>query len=83
MLAPKLFARKISHRSQHLVRRRSGRHREHEFMDQLWRLFPVGAGEGCLTTHVIDVEIPVIQQRLSAPTAQALSVVRFELKLTM
>jgi hypothetical protein len=45
-------------------------------MDEPWRLFVLD-GEGSLASHVIDVEIPVVQEVLSYPTTQVLTVVGF------
>jgi hypothetical protein len=52
-------------------------------MNELGRLSGFGGGEGCLASHVIDVEIPIIQQLLSVPTTQALAVVGLQLQLSI
>src|ERR1035438_7995208 len=83
VLTPEFLTREVSHRSQHLARWRSGRHREHEFMDKLGWLSAFGDGEGCLTPHVVDVEVPVVQQRLTDPIAQALAVIGFQFQLSV
>lgn len=83
MLTPELLAREISRRFKHLVGWRSGRRREHEFMDQLGRLSTFRRGECCLTPHVVDIEIPVIQERFSAATSRALAVIGFELEFSV
>src|ERR1035441_8479182 len=83
VLTPESLPREVSHRSEHLVRWRSWRHREHEFMDQLGWLSSFGGGEGCLSPHVVDVEIPVVQQPLSDPTAQALTVIGLQFQLSV
>src|SRR5580692_2509877 len=84
MLTPELLASKISHRSQHLVWWCSWRHREHEFMDQLGWLSPVRCGEVGLATHIVEVEIPVVQKILSHSTTQGITVVglQFEVSVT-
>src|SRR5271155_1853895 len=83
VLTPELLPCEISHRSQHLVRWCSRRHREHELVNQLRWLSALGGGEGCLTTHVVDIEVPVIQQRSSGPSAQALTIVGFKFELAV
>ncbi|MGC2463249.1 MAG: hypothetical protein WA446_20115 [Steroidobacteraceae bacterium] len=83
VLTPEFLTREVSHRSQHLARWHSGRHREQEFMDELARTSAFGGGEGCLTPHVVDVEVPVAQQRLTDPTAQALTVIGFQFQLSV
>src|ERR1700722_15027877 len=81
VLTIELLAREISHRPQHLVGWCSRRHREHELVDQLRWLSAFGGGEGCLTAHLVHIEVPVIEQRSPGPAAHALAVVGFEIKL--
>jgi hypothetical protein len=52
-------------------------------VDELRRLSALGTGEGCLTPHLVDIEIPIVQERFAAPTAQVLSVVGLERKFSV
>src|ERR1700722_8206227 len=63
VLTPKFFPREVSYRSQDLVRWRSRWHREDELVNDLGRLSAFGAGEVGLSTHVIDIQIPIVRQR--------------------
>jgi len=65
MLKCKLLAREVAHRRQHFVRWRSGRHREHKLVNQLRRLPASRRSQVSLTPHIIDIEIPVLKNRLS------------------
>ena len=62
---------------EHFARWRSGRHREHELVDQLRWLSALGGGKGCLSVDIIDIEVPVVQERLSDSAAKALTVIGF------
>jgi hypothetical protein len=71
MLQGELLPREISNSSQYLVRRCARRHREHELVNKLRRLPAVGRLEIALSTRIVDVEIPILDQRLadSCPAA--------------
>jgi len=75
VLTPKFLPCEVSNRSQHFVRWRSGWHREHELLDELGRLSARRGGEGGLPSHVVQIEVPVVQEVFAYPTTQALAVV--------
>ena len=52
-------------------------------MDELWRLSALRGGEGSLASHVVEVEIPVVQEILSYPPTQAITVIGFEFQFSI
>jgi hypothetical protein len=83
MLQCELLPREVSNGSEHFVRRRSRRHREHEFVNKLRRLPTVGRFEIALSTRIVDVEIPVLDQQLAGSTRQPLAVVSLDFQFPL
>jgi hypothetical protein len=82
VLAPELLPREVANRSQHFVWCRSRRHRKHYLMNELWRLSAVRGTECFLSPHVVDIEVPIVQEVISHPAAKTLSVVGFQFELS-
>src|SRR5580693_2982476 len=80
---PEFLPGKVLHRTQHLVRRRSRRHREHELVSQLRRRPTRPRLEVGLTPMLFQVQIPVLQKLLLDPfTRQSLAIVRLDVHLS-
>jgi len=82
MLQRKLLPREVPDRFEHLVRRRSGRHREHQLVYESRRLTPASTASVKVLPVAAARQLPVLQKfpfRLSA--LDALPVIRLELQL--
>ena len=53
-----LLAAEPPRRNKNLVRRRSGRHREHQFMHQLRRPLPLQSAESRLAFRKLEIPVP-------------------------
>src|SRR5882672_12544576 len=83
MLQGELLPREITNGSQHLGRRCARRHREHELVNKLRRLPALRRFEIALSTRIIDVEIPVLDQRLADSALQPFTVVCLDLQFPL
>jgi hypothetical protein len=83
MLTPELLPSEIPNRGEHLIRRRSWWHREHQFVNQLWRLSASRGSESGLAPHIVDVEIPIIQEDHSGSPSPRFSIVGLEAKFSI
>src|SRR5580700_8441788 len=83
VLEPEFLPCKALHCSEHLVRGRPRRHREHELMSQLWRRAIGPRFKVDLTPMLFQIQIPVFQQLLlDSLTPWALTVVGLDVHLS-